>query len=482
MNEAVVGKNTIYSLVKSVSTILFPLIMFSYGTRILLVDNIGKVSFGESIISYMALIASLGIPTYAIRECAKVKNNRNELSKVTSQLVSINLITTIVAYGILALLLLFAKSLETYRLLICVQSTSIMFMTLGSDWINTAMEDLRYITIRTIVFQVIAILLMLLFVHKPEDYYIYVIISVISSAGGNVVNIFYRRKYCRIKLTLDIDWERHISPVLLMFSMLLSQTIYCNSDLTMLGIFRGDYDVGIYSVAVKIYNMVNTLVASITYVVMPQLSYWFAKKDYKEINSLLKYAIGFVVTLGVPCVVGINIVAEGIVEIVAGRGYLEAAIPVRILTIALVCSFIGGICGNLIFLPSGREKICFKSCVVSAVINIILNLFLIPHWGYVAASITTVISEFVGMCIGLSHVEKEITFSNAWKLLRAPVIGGFFIIIEAWIVNKIIGNGLIETLVIIIIGLILYVVILVLMKHEFLIEFRGRLLKRNTRF
>lgn len=481
MNESTVSKNTIYNLIKSVTNIIFPLITFPYITRVLLVDNVGKVTFGESIVSYFSLVASLGITTYAIRECSKVKENKEKLSDLASQLVSINLISTLFAYAVLFLLLFFSEALYNYRLLISIQSSIIIFATLGADWLNTAMEDLKYVTIRTILFQVIAIILMLVFVHKPEDYYKYAIISVISSSGANITNIFYRRKYCKVRITFSINWKKHIFPILLMFSMILSQTIYCNSDLTMLGVLRGDYEVGIYSVAVKIYNIVNTLVASIAFVVMPQLSYWFERKNYKEINALLRYALGFVITLGIPCLVGVNIVSHGLVEMVAGVEYMEAVSALRILSIALACSFVGGFCGNIIFLPSGRERLCFFANITSALVNLILNFIFIPRFGFIAAAATTAFAEFIGMCIALKFIEKDIKIENVWKLLWPPLLGSIYIVLVAFVADVLIPQSIFGTMITIIVGAIGYVAILCLVKHEFIMEFVHRVgFKKST--
>lgn len=142
--------NTIFNAIKTFSSIIFPLITFPYISRTLLAENVGKVNFGLSIISYFTLIASLGITTYAIRECAAVREDRKKLSQIASQIFSINIITTFFSYLLLVLTLVFYSKLENYKLLITIQSLSILFATLGTDWINSAMEDFKYITIRTV--------------------------------------------------------------------------------------------------------------------------------------------------------------------------------------------------------------------------------------------------------------------------------------------------------------------------------------------
>ena len=109
------------------------------------------------------------------------------------------------------------------------------------------MEDFKFIAIRTMLMQMVSLILMFIFVKKPEHYMIYAGISVLSSSGANLINIFYRRRYCKIRFTHNMDIKKHLPRILLLFSLLLSQTIYVNSDMTILGLMKGDHEVGLYS-------------------------------------------------------------------------------------------------------------------------------------------------------------------------------------------------------------------------------------------
>ncbi len=477
MKETSVQKNTIFNAIKSASSIIFPLITFPYASRVLQTEAIGKVNFGNSVVNYVSLLATLGITTYAVRECAKVRDDKQQLGNVASQMFSINVFTTLVAYIILGLTLMFAKPLENYRLLIVVQSTVVLFTTLGTDWLNTAMEDFRFITLRTIFFQVVSLILMFLFVKGPEDYLLYAAITVVSSGGANLTNIFYRRKFCRVHITVRIDLKRHMGPILLLFSMILSQTIYVNSDVTIIGLFRGDHEVGLYSTAVKVYTIVNTMVASVAFVVMPKLTYWFAKKDYGQINLLLRYGLGFIVTLGFPCIVGINAVCKDIIMLLAGAEYLEAVPALHILTIALLGSFFGGFVGNLIMIPSGREKICLRTSLISALTNMVLNLIFIPIFGFVAAAATTAVAEFISFFIGLHYVEKQIKIGDLKKLLFAPLLGCVAMVVVVLLVSAFIKALAVRLVLSIALGAGVYLAVLVLMKHEFTLS----MLRRNSK-
>lgn len=476
-----VKKNTLFNTIKSIFGIIYPLITFPYISRVLLTENVGKINFGNSVVSYFALIASLGVTTYAVRECSKYKEDQAKLSEVSSQILSINVWSTIIAYLALGVTLIVARSLDNYRTIIIIQSSTILFTTLGADWLNTAMEDFRFIAARTMGMQVFSLVLMFRLVKGPEDYLTYAAISVLASSGANIVNIFYRRRYCRTKFVLHIDWKRHLPPILLLFSLILSQTIYTSSDTTILGLYKGDFQVGLYSTSVKIYNIVNLVVASVAWVVMPQLSASFAKRDYNQINNLLKYSLNFIIVLGLPCLIGLNVITKEIILLIAGETYLGAELSLRILTISLGCSFIGGWIGNMMMLPAGKERICLKSSIVSAVVNIVLNLFVIPVWGLNAAAATTAISEFLGIIIKCPYVEREIHIDGVKQMLLAPIVGSIGIVGVSIIVRCLTKSPYLIAVLTILFSGFTYLAILILMKNEFAMNFLKPIISKVKR-
>lgn len=476
-----VNKNAMFNTIKSISGIIYPLITFPYISRVLTAENVGKINFGNSIVSYFSLIASLGVTTYAVRECSKVREDRQQLSKTASQMLSINIFSTLIAYIALAITFVFARSLDSYRTLICIQSASIIFTTLGADWLNTAMEDFKFIAIRTVGMQVISLVLMFIFVQKPEDYMAYAVISIVASSGANIINIFYRRRFCRTRFTIQLDLKKHLPPILLLFSMILSQTIYCNSDITMLGLMKGDLEVGLYSTSVKIYNIINTVVASVVWVVMPQLSSGFAKKDYKEVNRLLKYSLNFIIVLGLPCLVGLNVITKPLLYVVAGEEYLGASTSLHILTVSLLFSFISGWIANMMMLPAGKEKICLVSGIISALLNVLLNLVLIPKWGLNAAAFTTATAEFVGIWIKRPFIDKQIKIDGFKEMIKAPIIGCIAITIIGITASKLISSSFFISFVTIGLSIVIYALILFMMKNEFFLGFVRPVLKKIKR-
>lgn len=478
MTQKSIKKNSIYSILKTGSSILFPLITFPYISRVLLTENVGKINFGLSIVSYFNLIASLGITTYAIRECSAARDNKERLSKMASQIWSINIITTIIAYIALAITLIFYQKLDNYRTLIIIQSLSILATTLGADWLNSAMEDFKYITLRTVAFQIISIVLMFIFVHKPEDYMRYAVISLVSSAGANITNMWYRRRYCKVRFTSEIDWQRHFAPIMYLFVMILAQTIFNSVDSTMLGLFHGDHEVGIYSAAHKITRIVNETIGALLWVIMPRMSYYFAEKKYDDVNKLLRKVLGFNFFLGLPCAVGCCVIAEDVIRVVAGDAFIEAAPALQILMIGFIFSLVGGnFLGNAILLPSKQEKYYMIVCCITAVINVIGNYIFIPLWGAKAAAGTTAMCSLTIMVLLLFKVDKHVKVKKIGKLIIGPLVGSVGICLVC-IICRSINNLWIRIFVSVLCSASLYGLLLLAFKNELVLDILDGLKKR----
>lgn len=400
-------KNSILNLLKTLSTIVFPLITFPYISRVLGAVNVGKINYSLSVVGYFELLASLGVSAYGIRECSKVRYEKKKLEQIASELYTINVIMTILSLFILMICVGTVRAFRGYKLLLILQSLNILFSTLGADWINTAFEDFRYITIRTFAMQFLAMVLMLVFVRKPSDYLLYVAISLMSSCGAQAINIFYRKRYCSIKLTITSNSARHIAPVLSLFAMLLSQQIYSYLDITIIGFVEGDYSVGLYSTAYKIIGIILQLIASIAWVVMPQMSLAYSSHDYSKIKELVSYSLGFSAIIGLPCIAGILVFASEIIEIVAGQEYISASTSMRILLLSMVCSCLSNVTGNELLLACGKDKQFMKACVIGAIVNAVTNVLVIPKYGINGAAFTTFLSNFIILLLTMLYIDRE---------------------------------------------------------------------------
>jgi len=451
-------------------SILFPLITFPYASRILQVENIGKINFSNSIISYFSLIAALGVSTYAIREGAGIRTNQKKLTEFANEIFTINVLSTLLSYLLLAILIVLSPRLQNYMLLLFIQSIAIIFTTIGVDWIYSIYEDYFYITVRTLIFQLVSLILLFILVHTKEDYYLYALVMVISNVGANILNFIHSRKYFKIKLTKSLNLSKHIKSILIIFSTSIATTIYVNSDLTMLGLFSGDYSVGLYSVSVKIYMIVKLLMVTVVTVALPRLSFYIANGMNNEYNKTLSKIFNSLIILVIPAIVGINILCEEIILILSGKNYLEASSSLHILSISLIFSILAIFTTSAILLPMKKEIYILKATIISAIVNVLLNFFLIPLFKENGAAISTVIAEFLVLSISYMEARKYVKLRGIGKNLFSSIIGCLFIFIFTLVLKKVTNNLISYTILTTLGSVVVYYLVLLLFKNQLVLE------------
>lgn len=238
--------NALLSSLKTLTTIIFPLVTYPYITRVLSVQNIGKINFGQSIVSYFSLLASLGISTFAIRNGSQIRENQEKLNTFANRIFTINVISTILSCALLISITFLPTKIAAYRGIILIQGLSVALSPLAVDWIYTIYEDFGYITLRSFMIHLMSMILMFAFVKDENDVYLYVALMSLSTSLGNIFNFVHSKKYVRLKLVSDRHWNEYKSSILIFFVNSIATIIYMNSDTTILGILKDDYSVGLY--------------------------------------------------------------------------------------------------------------------------------------------------------------------------------------------------------------------------------------------
>lgn len=408
--------NAFLNALNTVLTISFSLITFPYVSRILGVINFGKFNYSNSIASYFILLAGLGINTYAIREGGRLRGHRKELAVFCNQIFTFSFVMALLTYTILAVFLMSWKKGNDYKILIAILSIPTISNWIGVNWINIIFDDYLFITIRSIIVQVISIVCLFIFVHTPNDYITYSIIFVASSLIVSVINYCYILQFTRVRFTKKFDLRKHIKPILVLFSNNLAVTVYVNSDSTMLGLMKGDYDVGIYSVAVKIYTAIKTILAAIYNVAIVRMAQYSAEDNEKCLSQLLNKIINMIIFIATPMSFGLCCCSSEVISLLSGQEYVNGSSALDILAFAFSFAILGGAIANCVAVPLKREGSVLIATSIGAVENIILNLYLIPKYSYIGAAITTLLAEFTVSIILIFRLRDKWALFN-WKEL-----------------------------------------------------------------
>ena len=393
IQEKSLKKNAALNMTRTAMGLLFPLVTFPYASRVLQPVGLGKVNFANSIVSYFSMIAALGISTYGVREAAKRRNDKIALSKFVKEILVINMISTVAAYILLAFAIFFVPQFCEYRKLLIICSGTILFVTLGMDWLYTALEEFAYITVRSIVFQFISLLLLFVLVRSKDDYLKYAAIGVISSVGANICNFIHARKYILFGTIIKKEFTQHVKPIFTLFAMSVAVSIYTALDTTMLGFIAGDEQVGFYTAATRINKIVISVITAASAVLLPRLSFYISQHNDEQFFELSEKALNLIILLSLPCAVGLSLVSHPVIFLLSGSRYAEAIPVMQIMNPIIVAISLSGLIGIQIFMPLGKERITLASVILGAMINFTLNMVLIPLYGAFGAGIATVCAE-----------------------------------------------------------------------------------------
>lgn len=427
-----VRMNMVLNIIRTLLSVAFPIISYPYATRILHAENYGKVSFSQSIISYVGLLASLGISSYAIREGGFYRNDKKKLVTFASEVFSVNLVSTGIAYGCLIVLLIISDTMRANAILLLIFGLTVILTTIGVDWVNVIFEDYLFITIRSFVIQGISLIMLFILVRDPNDYYKYAIIQVINSGLVAVTNFIHTRKLCAVRITPRLNLKKHLKPMLILFSSSLTISIYLNIDNVFIGFMKGEYYVGVYSVSVKVYTVLKQVVASAYNVTITRMSDYLASGQEKKYNKLLNDVINNIIFMSVPVEAGIICTAIEIIKLLAGEEYMAASGSLKILSIAILFAVLGGALANCVNLPHKREKKNLIGTTFSAMLNLCLNFVAIPLIGINGAAVTTLLAEFF-ICMYLCLTMKDIWHCFDWNEILKNAIKCFIAIVPFFI-------------------------------------------------
>lgn len=387
--------NFLMNSILTLSSIIFPLITFPYVSRILLPEGVGKVSLATSVVSYFSLIAQLGIPTYGIRVCAKVRDNKEELVSCTQELLIINIIMSVISYiGYFSMVFLIDK-LANEKCLYIVMSTTILLNSIGIEWLYKGLEQYTYITIRSIAFKILALIALFLFVHQRSDYVLYGAISVLAASLSNVLNFINARKYIFQRSYRKLQFRRHLNAILIFFAMSCATTIYTHLDTIMIGFMNTDADVGYYNSAIKIKQFLVSIVTSLGAVLLPRSSYYIETNQLDNFKKVSQKALRFVFVVGIPMTIYFILFAKPCIYLLSGEAFTKSILPMQILMPTVLFIGLSNLLGMQMLVPLGKEIHILYSEVLGAVTDFIINIILIPQYSSAGAAVGTLIAEFV---------------------------------------------------------------------------------------
>lgn len=476
MEQKSLKKNAFYSVLKVFLSLVFPLITFPYASRILLPEGIGKVNFANSIVSYFILIASLGISGYATREAVKVREDKLALTKLFKEIITINFICCIIAYLLFFIALFCIPKFSEYRSLLLVCSIKILFSVIGIDWIYTANEDFKYITIRSFCIQLLSLIYLFIFVHTKEDLIHYAIFGILTAVGSNIFNFLLVGKYIDIRYKTKLEYKKHLKAIIVFFCITIVTSIYTMLDTAMLGFISTDKEVGYYTASTKLGHMVLSMLTAITAVLLPRFTNYVQKEDKSSFEELISKSSNIIILLSIPMTIGLIFLSKPFMIVLSGIEFLPAVSCMKIISPIIIIISFGSLIGVQILPAQGKEKVSFISYIAGAITNIILNLLLIPKFNSLGAAIGTLCAESIVTGIQIIYVRKIIIKKDFLLSILQSLLSSGLMILCIILLETQIKNNILLLVISLPLGIIIYSIGLILLHNKYFLFYTKKIL------
>ncbi|NJF25190.1 flippase [Thermococcus sp. Bubb.Bath] len=385
--------------------------LLAYGIIVILSRTLGPTGLGQySFIFYyvglLGIFSDLGVGYYFMREVARDKHRLEEL---LPDVLGFKIVLAFLNFAIIVILTVPLPKPEWMKLLIILAGAEAMLGWMAYVFINImyAHEVTKYEALARVIERTWAFFVggTVLYVYKSLSPFI--ITLLIGYSIRELLRIkwgskFIRKIEMRFKPNVWLPLLRKSYPFWLIGLFTL---IYYRTDMVMLSLMRGDYETGIYRAAytlIEVALFVPNIVVSTTMPSMARL--W--KEDRKTLGILLKKSFQVLVGLGVSGTAGYYIFAKWGIIIVFGEKFLPSVPVLRILAFAVPFMFLNSLFGSFLN-ATGRELTFTKITGFTALLNVLLNYFLIPNYGASGAAVATVVSQGVAWSLGGIKIQRS---------------------------------------------------------------------------
>lgn len=417
-NRKLIG-NSIYSLLLQAASLLFSLLTSPYISEMLGAGSLGKVNFTTAIVGWFVIFSTFGTGVYGVVAIAKTRDDKQEMSKVFSELMVIKAISSFAAIVLYIIIGFSVPKFSVERNLYIVQGILILLNIFSVDWFFQGMENFKFLAIRSIAFKTLGVIMMFLFISSPKDYVVYALISVFSLACANLLNVGYVCKNIKISFR-GLNVKRHLKPLGIFFVSALLINVYMMIDQTLLGFLKTDADVALFARARMFFNIGLVITGSINSAIAPILIVSY-KNDKAEYGKLLRTTCNLMLFFALPTAAGLFVAAPQIMFLFGSTEFLDGVIALRILSLAIITVAVGSWNYTQRVVVSQKERYGMFVISFVAALSVLLNVLLIPSLGIAGSAISYLAVETIGNTIWyflMNRVDK-------FRILRLETIKYF---------------------------------------------------------
>jgi len=413
--------------------IVLPLITTPYISRILTSTGVGEFTYVSSVSYFFILAANLGIANYGNRVIAENANNRSSLSRAFW---SIYYCHFIVSFMAIAVYIFFVEIfVEQYKWIFYCELFALFAAMFEITWFFTGLQQFRITVARSTIARLVSVVLVFIFVKERTDVWKYIVILSGGQLLSQLVTWLQVKRYISFSKPCMKDIFSHVRPMIVLFIPQLAVGLYHNMGKVLLTKFSDASQTGLYGSADRIINIPLGLITALGVVSLPKISELLLNGREQEAISHIRVSMRFALWLACGMIFGLIGIAPVFVPVFLGEGYEGCIMLISMMAITILFVTWSDVLRSHFLIPKKRDRAYVLSVLLGAVINLIIDIMLIPSFQAVGAVIGAVVAE-VFVAIVQSFYAKELPFADMIK----PCISYFLSGICMCVCVRVIGN------------------------------------------
>lgn len=453
-----VKKNFIWNSAYQLLLILTPLLTTPYLSRVLGPEKIGVYSYTYSVASYFAMFGMLGMAQHGVRAIAQAGGDRNRRSHVfwgawASQLC--------VALPVAALYFVYIGVDAVGGLLLgFVWALQVLSSSIDVSWLYFGVEEFKLPTIRSFMTKLAGVVVIFLFVHGPQDLWIYCL-SISGATFLNTVLLMpFLKRYVDFVMPSWDEVKIHFVPNLRLFAPVVAISLYTSLDKIMLGQISGMEQAGFYEYSEKLSKMPMALITAMGTVMLPHMTTKLAEGSESAAVSLLGKSLWLMEAAAICLAFGIAAISPEFAVVFLGQGYEQCMYIMPIISIVIPIISASNVIGVQYMLPRCSDVAYTTSVCIGAVVNIVLNIILLPYFGAIGAAIATVAAEASVLIFQCLVVRNELPLIKYMTSVVPFILIGLLMLVIVRIISSLLisafGLGWIALIFEVLIGGLFY--------------------------
>lgn len=461
-------QNYLYNVLYQMLVLISPFITTPYLTRVMGAEALSINSWTANIVQWFVLFGIMGVNTYGNKEIAKVRDNRETVSRTFFEIFSMQFISMLLSSIVF---FLYAHLMgNTYYVYLMIQSISLLSVSLDITWFYFGVEDFKKASIRNMIVKIVGICMIFAFIKSPDDLMKFIFINATVGVCGQLIMWAQLKEYVHF---VKVDLKgilKHVKPNIALFVPQIAISVYSVLDMTMLGALYEDIrHVNFYEQAQKFVKMFLFFVTSIGSVMLPRVSHVYHQQKYDQVERYLNKTLRFAIYMSIPMIFGISGMIQNFIDWFLPVEY--ACVGKMIMYTSPIILFISlsNVFGTQFLVPTGRIRPYTISVVSGACLNFMINLMLIPKFGAYGAIIGSVSAELTVTLIQWVAIRKLISLKIGFMELAKIGVASVLMFIPVRFLECL-GTNILVNLIQISAGIAVYAIVLLVMKADFVYE------------